>query len=180
MQLQKVQDLVDSYNSVLQTIGQYTATGNENERRGILAGDSLVRNVTNQINNIFRGSFNGERLFNVGVEFDEKGSLSLNSTKFNDALNNGNVDLDELFLGPNSFIDSLDDTLSGLLSFNNSAFASRKEFFRLTIERIEDRQFRLEETYNSLFDRYVVQFSQMNNIINQMNQTSSLFTGGGF
>ena len=42
---QKVQDLVDSYNSVLQTIGQYTATGNENERRNEYVGAFAESNI---------------------------------------------------------------------------------------------------------------------------------------
>ncbi|MCV5333747.1 flagellar filament capping protein FliD, partial [Escherichia coli] len=55
------------------------------------------------------------------------------------------------------------------------AFKSRKEALQANLDRLSDKQTTLERKYDMSYKRYLKQFTQMNTLMTQMNQTMSMF-----
>ncbi|MDF4797977.1 flagellar filament capping protein FliD, partial [Vibrio parahaemolyticus] len=59
--------------------------------------------------------------------------------------------------------------------FSSGAFKSRKEALQANLDRLSDKQTTLERKYDMSYKRYLKQFTQMNTLMTQMNQTMSMF-----
>ncbi|MEF1341171.1 flagellar filament capping protein FliD, partial [Vibrio rotiferianus] len=77
--------------------------------------------------------------------------------------------------GEGALLDTLDEMAEPFLKFSSGLFSSRKEALRSSIDRIEDKQATLERKYDTSYKRYLKQFTQMNTLMTQMNQTMSMF-----
>ncbi|UIP29202.1 flagellar filament capping protein FliD [Photobacterium sp. TLY01] len=172
---EQLNKMVDAYNALMTEIDKYTKTGSEDEKRGVLAGDGTIRSLENQISSIFRQSYNGQSLFSVGINFDRNGKLTIDNDKFEAAQAADPAALSEMFNGTDQVFDSLEAAIKPYLSFSDGVFKSRKDSLQQNIGRIDDKLSNLERKYQMTYDRYLAQFTQMNQLMTQMNQTSSLF-----
>ncbi len=166
---------VDSYNSIITTLDEYTKSGNEDEARGELANDPTLRSIESQLNNIIRSKFNGKRLSDVGITIERDGKMTVDNDKFTEAQKNNSAALEAMFNGDNALLDSLNKMTEPFLKFSSGLFSSRKEALQANIDRIEDKQATLERKYQMSYDRYLKQFAQVNTLVNQMNQTMGIF-----
>lgn len=167
--------LIDAYNSLVSTIDSYTQSGSEDEKRGVLAGDPTVRSIESQLNNLLRTEYNGKNLMEVGLSINREGKLELDSDRFEAAQATDSASLEAMFNGDGNLFDSIEKTIDPFLKFSNGLFKSRKDVLQQNISRIDDKQATLERKYQMSYDRYLNQFTQMNALMAQMNQTSSLF-----
>jgi flagellar hook-associated protein 2 len=172
---EQMNKLVDAYNSLLSTIDEYTKSGGEDSSRGILAGDPTIRSLESQINNILRGEHNGMRLSQVGLSFNTSGELELDSEKFAEAQRNNSAALEEMFNGTDMLLDSLDAVADPFLKSTTGLFKTRKDSLEKNIDRIDDKLAGLDRKYDMAYNRYLSQFTQMNTLMTQMNQTMSMF-----
>jgi flagellar hook-associated protein 2 len=172
---EQMNKLVDAYNSLLSTIDEYTKSGGEDSSRGILAGDPTIRSLESQINNIFRGEYNGMRLSQVGLSFNTSGELELDSEKFAEAQRNNSAALEEMFNGTDMLLDSLDAAADPFLKSTTGLFKTRTDSLEKNIDRIDDKLAGLDRKYDMAYNRYLAQFTQMNTLMTQMNQTMSMF-----
>jgi flagellar hook-associated protein 2 len=118
--------LVSQYNSLQQFVASQSATSNG--QPGPLANDPTARQIMNNIRSQLMASGNGgqyQYLAGVGVQFTRTGSLSLDSSAFEAAVNSNSTDVQNLFTGTNgnnglfsNFLSSLqsNDATSGLIS----------------------------------------------------------------
>ncbi|MEF1305509.1 flagellar filament capping protein FliD, partial [Vibrio owensii] len=83
--------------------------------------------------------------------------------------------LETMFNGDGALLDSLDDMAEPFLKFSSGTFNSRKDALQANLDRIEDKQTTLERKYEMSYNRYLKQFTQMNTLMTQMNQTMSMF-----
>lgn len=173
---EQVSNLTDAYNTLMSTIHKYTASGDENTQRGVLAGDSMIRALTNTISNQFRHEYDGNRLMGMGISIDRDGKLTLDEERFNDAQKNNRATLETMFNGDGNLFDSLNRALKPYLKSTDGLLSSRKDSLRQDINRIDERLDTLQRRYDSAYKRYLSQFTQMNNLMNQMQQTSTLFS----
>lgn len=99
--VQKAKDFVTAYNRVVTLLNSEFAFNSSTKKAGVLSGDPTARNIQTQLRSLLTsgvvgvtGSF--QSLASVGVTSDSKtGALTLDATKFTDALNkdyNGVVD----------------------------------------------------------------------------------------
>ncbi|KDM91607.1 flagellar filament capping protein FliD [Photobacterium galatheae] len=172
---EQLNKLVESYNALMSEIDKYTKTGSEDEKRGVLAGDGTLRSLENQISSIFRQNYNSQSLYSVGVSIDRNGKLAIDNEKFEAAQAKDPAALGEMFNGTDQLFDSLEATVKPYLSFSDGVFKSRKDSLQQNISRIDDKLSGLERKYQMSYDRYLAQFTQMNQLMTQMNQTSGLF-----
>lgn len=113
-----VQDFVNRFNIVLQTIGSFTDFDLETETRGVLLGDGTVRTVENQIfNGAIRpivGVDNGfSVLSEIGIRV-ENGQLSFSRADFDQALEEDPEAVERLFTADRTIGDR-----TALEDFNN-------------------------------------------------------------
>ncbi|PJC86429.1 flagellar hook-associated protein [Vibrio sp. HA2012] len=173
---EQINNLINAYNTLISTIDKYTGSGDEDTDRGILANDSMIRSVENRINSLFRSQYEGSSLMDIGLSIDRNGKLTLDSDRFEEAQKNNSATLEAMFNGDGNLFDSIDDVIEPFVKFSTGLFSSRKDSIEQNIDRIDDKLEILERKYNTSYQRYLTQFTYMNSLITQMDQTSSLFS----
>ena len=109
-------------------------------------------------------------MFNYGIELDKSGSLLLNTTKFNTAVQNDPSGLKDLFIGSpekkglgTTLKETLDDMRfsGGVLNLYESSMSRRET--TLTADKTK-----AEDALNAKYAQLALQFSAYGAIINQM------------
>ncbi|WP_428775188.1 flagellar filament capping protein FliD [Vibrio sp.] len=175
---EQLNQFIEAYNTLVTTIDQYTSVGKPGEdgqKRGPLASDPTIRSIESQLSNLIRKDFGGLRLAEVGITLNRDGKLSLDEGKFSEAQQNNAAGLEALFNGDGNLLDSLDAMAEPFLKFSSGTFSSRKDALQQNLSRIDDKQATLERKYDMAYNRYIKQFTQMNAIMSQMNQTMTMF-----
>ncbi len=90
--VEAVQDFVDGYNGLLDTISALTKFDPETNQAGILIGDRAVIDIANSLRETVLGSVSGlptnaNRLSRLGITVEDTGKLTLNTTRLQDVLN---------------------------------------------------------------------------------------------
>ncbi|NUW74151.1 flagellar filament capping protein FliD [Vibrio mediterranei] len=172
---EQVNAFIDAYNTLMSTMDEYTGIGGEDKARGVLASDPTLRSIESQLTSIIRGEYNGMRLSEVGIEIDRSGKMTLDTTKFEEAQKNNSAALEAMFNGDGNLLDSIDTMVDPFLKSTTGLFKTRKDSLQQNISRIDDKQATLERKYDMAYSRYLKQFTQMNTLMTQMNQTMSMF-----
>ncbi|KIP76953.1 MULTISPECIES: flagellar filament capping protein FliD [Vibrio] len=172
---EQLNKFVEAYNSLVSTLDEYTQIGGEDKARGVLASDPTLRSIESQLTNLVRGEHGGMRLNEIGITLDRSGKMKVDQDKFTEAQKNNSAGLEAMFNGDGALLDSLDDMAEPFLKFSSGTFNSRKDALQANLDRIEDKQTTLERKYEMSYNRYLSQFTQMNTLMTQMNQTMSMF-----
>jgi flagellar hook-associated protein 2 len=172
--LDSLQSFVDAYNSAVSEITNLTQSGGESDARGVLASDSTVRNIKNQLASVIREDYGGVRLYEVGLELDRDGKLSLDRDKFEEAAKT--QDLEALFTGDDGVFQAFDTTLETYLDFSNGSLSRRIDTLNSEKSRINDALSALDARYETYYNRYLSQFTQLNALSSELQSVSGLFT----
>ncbi len=132
-----IQSFVSAFNDLDNTIINLTKYDAENQRASVLTGDSTLRSIQSQL----RGVFNAplltaggglSTLSEIGLTFQADGSLSLDSSKLSDVINDTTKDISTLFTSigkPSdslvSFVSASSETQDGSYSLNISQLATQ-------------------------------------------------------
>lgn len=160
---------VDAYNSVSTLMDRY----NSNE----LKGEGLSNSIENQLRNSFFGNFEDaegatHNVFEFGLTFDKGGTLSINSSKLKNAMEDDFSGFISFFTNNDSFSDRLEDSVSSLLA-TNGLMDSRKDSYDNERDRVDARIGQLEYRLEKKEERYFQQYSKLDALLIQMNSTSS-------
>lgn len=172
---EQVNQFVEAYNSLIATLDTYTKIGGEDEKRGVLASDPTLRSIESQLTSIVRNEFNGMRLSDVGITISREGKMSIDSEKFAEAQQTNGAALEAMFNGEGALLSTLDSMAEPFLKFSSGLFSSRKDALQASLDRLDDKQAKLERKYEMSYNRYLKQFTHMNSLMTQMNQTMSMF-----
>ncbi|MAF15385.1 MAG: flagellar hook protein [Marinomonas sp.] len=150
-----LESFVSAYNTLLSTFDKYTSTD------AILNGSSLVRGLEGNLNSdlmtIFEDAGALNTIFDIGIEMDDDGKLSLDSSSFSDAMEESYDDIVKLFSGETGLATVLEDMLgnytgsSGLLKDmvdTSQASADKNE------ESLENFEYRMELYEEQLRSRF--------------------------
>lgn len=171
----EIDEFISAYNTLIDTVDKYTSSGGEDSERAVLAGDASARSIERQLRSVLQTEFSGTRLSDLGITSSREGKLELDSDKFNAFYATSADKIDQLFTGKNQLLDSLDEKIAPFLKSNSGVFANRKDTLEASIDRNDQKLEALDRKYQMSYDRYLKQFTQMNTLMNQMNQTMSMF-----
>ncbi|GED22877.1 flagellar filament capping protein FliD [Halomonas halmophila] len=173
-----VSGFVDAYNSLRGTIDSLTSFNAETGEAGELLGDSTLRGIESRLRDIIGGEVGGgelNMLSEVGIDLEVEGTLTLDDDALDETIMDNRQALAGLFAGTGSS-DGLTDTLDtalesmlkegGTLDIATSGVESR-------IEGLNERYTRMEGSIDRTIERYRSQFSQLDGMIANMNQTST-------
>lgn len=172
----KLQGFLDAYNTLMSSIGTLTASGSGSTTRGALAGDSAVQAIKSAVNGLIRTSFGGVNLIGYGVSADSSGKLTLDSSKLEKALAQNADGFEQLFSDKGNLIDSLSSALKTYTSSTSGLLTSRVNSLNDKLADIDDQFDDLQTRYNNSYARYLKQYTNLMQIMNSMDQTSSMFT----
>ena len=169
----QMKNFVTKYNELLALVD-----GEVYKSDSSLDDKSSIRSIMTQIKDKLFGSYGSnsdKSLFNYGIELDKSGALSLNSTKFNSAVQNDLSGLKDLFVGAaekkglgTTLKETIDEMryVGGTLNSYQSAMAKREV-------KLEEEKAKAEKSLNAKYEQLALQFSSYGTIINQMETSFS-------
>jgi flagellar hook-associated protein 2 len=126
-----LQQFVTDYNQLVSDLGAQFTFSSSTGGEGVLASDSTVRNLQNQVLAALdytytpaSGTTTVPNLTSLGISVDDNGKLSLNTSTLDSALQNNFSDVQSFFQGSslNGFANSLDQQLTSFISPADGAF----------------------------------------------------------
>ncbi|WP_281560402.1 flagellar filament capping protein FliD [Thalassomonas sp. RHCl1] len=170
-----MQSLVDAYNDIMDEIKGNTLS--EDDSYVALAGDATARTLSSQLRNAFFDLPSGTYLSDLGLEFDRYGKLSLNTSDLSDALDADPTLLDTMLLASDGLVTQLAAKVEPY-SKSSGIFDDKVSTLNGEIDRINDKTEQLNLRMENTYQRYLMQFTQMNQLESQMQATTSLFSFG--
>ncbi|ADZ90958.1 flagellar filament capping protein FliD [Marinomonas mediterranea] len=162
-----LESFVSSYNSLMSTFDSYTDTD------AILNGSSLVRGLESQLNadlmTTFLDAGDLTSIFDIGIEMDDDGTLSLDSTAFSEAMEDSYDDVVTLFTGDDGLANIMDEYLdsytgsSGLMKDLSDAAQEAADDTEEDLENFEYRMDQYEEQLTEKFSNLDVLLASLNN-----------------
>ncbi|MNZ43366.1 Flagellar hook-associated protein 2 [compost metagenome] len=176
-----VKSFIDGYNTLVSkadVLGKRNSivAGQSQDDGGALAGDSVTRSVVNQMSSLLiTPSDNSnvfDTIFQLGVKMDNKGVLSLDSEKFDEALDKNFEQVVAIFGGENGVASKLATSLEdysktgGLLAQREDSLNSD---LRTLAQKESDASAQLVKYEASLRARY----GGLDTLLAKMNQSAS-------
>ncbi|POZ63381.1 flagellar filament capping protein FliD [Chromobacterium alticapitis] len=169
-----VQSFIDAYNKAYKALGSLTQPGVNGNAAGALGDDSGVRSLQSQLGNLLRQSFDGITLGQLGITASRDGTLTLDSKKLSTTLQAAPDALDRFFNSSASKTGALKqsgDYLDKWLNFSSGMLKQRQDSASRETKDLNNRQDALQQQYQQLYQRYLTQFSKLQSMQDQMNQT---------
>jgi len=180
----KVQKFIDSYNDFIDyTNKQMTYNQTTKTTGGALFGDNILKSIKSSLQNVVIGSYSGSdpddpdasTLSRIGITLDSNNKLSLNSTKFQDALSSDFSKTLSLFnnLGTSmdTKLDNLTDSIDGTVTLEKkTAQSSLTNFDKV----IATRQSRIDDMINRMTNQFVAMDSALSQMQSQLSYLSKI------
>jgi flagellar hook-associated protein 2 len=173
-----IDELVKSYNAVVDAIKSVSSYNAETKQGGPLFGDTGVRNIVYQLRRELTANVAGlggpfDMLGEIGIVADLSGKLSVDSSKLDAAFNLNFDAVGELFAADDVGVAvKLDKLLAPYLDADG-VFDSRTAGLQTSIESIKDRREALNERLVALQARYTKQFNGLDSLLAQLQGTSN-------
>jgi flagellar hook-associated protein 2 len=174
---EKVNTFVDAYNSLVDDLADLTKNGDaaNNISGGPFAGDSGISALQSQIRNITHNSFDGVSIIDYGITLDKDGHLQVDSEKFDDEMEKNPDGLNNIFVGPGSMSEQIDDVLDTYLDDNNGIIMQRQATIDDRTDQIASEADELKKTYQTSYDRYLNEFTATMVEIESMTMSMAAF-----
>ena len=169
----QMKNFVDKYNELVALIETETLGSDSS-----LNDRSSIKGIVNQIKDKLFGSYGAagdKSVFNFGIELDKFGGLSIDSKKFNEAVQKDMVGLKDLFIGSaekkglGTVLKETLDTMKfagGLLNSYDAAMRTRETI-------LNENKEKAEKSLDVKYQQLALQFSSYGALINQMESSFS-------
>jgi flagellar hook-associated protein 2 len=169
----QMNNFVNKYNETVALIDSEVLSADS-----ALSDKSAIRSVITELKDKLFGSYgtnSDKSVFNFGIELDKFGGLSLDSTKFNKAVQEDLSGLKDLFLGSaekkglgtilKETIDNMNFS-GGILDTYESSMTTRET-------KLNENKEKAEKSLNAKYEQLSLQFSSYGALINQMESSFS-------
>ncbi|WP_417604444.1 flagellar filament capping protein FliD [Oceanimonas baumannii] len=169
---ESMKGIVDAYNGLLTEVQKYTQS--KEGSSAVLAGDSMARGVLGRLRGTLSNPPAGFSLAELGITTDRHGKLSLDTAAMAKLQENKPGALEDAFTGSNGLLTRLEADLKPYLD-RNGTLVQRDRSLQSGLDRIADRQEALDSRMNKVYQRYLAQFTRMQTLAQQMQQTMTMF-----
>lgn len=173
---EQLQAFVDAYNTLQDTLTSLTKSGSgDDETRGAFAGDATMSSLDRELNDVMRQVFGGKRMSDFGITADKDGKLEIDSKKLDAAIKADPQTLNDLFNGKEGMLSKMDKSLDRYLNATNGLLKGRQDVLDRQQSDIDTKTDAMNARYESSYNRYLKQFTQLQKAMSQMNNTMSMF-----
>lgn len=177
----KIQSFVDAYNSAITTLQNLQAYGGEDSASGDLLGDSTTNILRTGMRRLLFSSISGlsgvSTLNSLGIEVGETGQLTFDSSTFSSVMNSNPDDVTEFFtrdttsskgfaVSFNNYLNGYLSSTGGILKTKIDGYTNSSSKIDNTIESIQTRLNKREETLRK-------QFANLEQLLSTYSNTSS-------
>jgi flagellar hook-associated protein 2 len=179
-----INQFVSDYNTLITAVNaQFSDTSGSGE--GVLANDPVVRNLQSDLQNALdylytpaSGSTTVSSLASLGISVGNDGTLTVDSSTLNSALQNNFSDVQTFFQGTafNGFANSLDQQLTGFTSPADGAFTVDLQNINFQNNYITPLKTQLNAEYSQaeiLLQQLPEEMQQINTELGENNKSSS-------
>lgn len=174
---------VTSYNEyydLIKTLGKADGSGES----GAMVGDSMLRGVSSKLRNMLSRSFDSNdgntlSLSQLGVESDQYGKLSLDSTKLKQALGDDPGAVQQFFVGTEAvpgFAASVDAMIKNYTN-TGGLIDSRIEGYQTQLDKLDDDMLAFDRKMEKYEARLLAQYNAMDMLVTGMTSTSTYLMG---
>ncbi|GAL19912.1 flagellar hook-associated protein FliD [Vibrio maritimus] len=114
------------------------------------------------------------RLYELGIEIDRSGKLTLDRSTFEEA--SFTFDVEQILAGEQGLFSSIEARLDIYLDSSSGTLNRRLETLESEKSRVDDALDSLETRYQTYYNRYLSQFTQLNALDSELSAVSVLFT----
>ena len=180
-----MQGFVDAYNTLVKALDKLTASGNAESgvSAGAMAGDSSVRSLRSKINNLLRTSVGGVSLTDFGISSQRDGTIALDGDRFAKKLA-ANPDALDTLLGKTNTLEykrsgvmgSLQTYVESWTKTTGGHLQARQDSIQKQQANFSKQQSAIDRAYEQAYQRYLLQFSTLSSLEDQMSSTSSMLS----
>ena len=169
----QMKNFVDKYNELVALIETETLGSDSS-----LNDRSSIKGIVNQIKDKLFGSYGAagdKSVFNFGIELDKFGGLSIDSKKFNEAVQKDMVGLKDLFIGSaekKGLGTVLKETLD-TMKFTGGVLNSYDAAMKTREKSLNENKEKAEKSLDVKYQQLALQFSSYGALINQMESSFS-------
>ena len=176
-----VQSFVDGYNTLMEkttALGKRNSivAGESQDDGGALAGDSTTRSVTsllvNAVSTPSTESTVFSTIFQLGIEMDNNGKLSIDSDTFADALDDNFDQVVALFGGKNGIAQTLLDQLDDYTD-TGGLLAQRQDSLNSDLRYLNQKESDVTEQLTKYETSLRAQYGSLDTLLAKMNKSAS-------
>ncbi|NIF55164.1 flagellar filament capping protein FliD [Burkholderia sp. Ax-1724] len=178
-QANAINQFVTLYNTLVTTMGTLTSYTAGSTSQGVLLGDTTLNMVQNQLASIVatgvKSNGTTTNLASIGITLGADGSLSVDSTKLNNALQSNQATVATLFNSTNGVAQQLNTNITGYLS-TTGIITSRTNALNADLTSLGTQQTSLSTYQTQLTSMYTAQFTALNSLLATTNNNSQYLT----
>lgn len=175
---------VNAYNSLQSTASKLTAYNADTKTGAALMGDQTLRNVLTRVRQTLTGAQDGgpndmKVLSEIGVSFQKDGTLAIDSAKLAGALSKNLEGVAGLFSSATGSTGGYGKQVSALVTevtSSDGALTIATNGVNATLEDLSDQYNAVQARVESTVERYRAQFTQLDVLINSLNNTMTYLT----
>lgn len=161
---ESVKKFVDDFNAL------YSAIQNDNN----LKNDSTAKGIQSLLRSSFQGEFSGKSLYSVGLEFDRNGKLNINNARLEKALTEDPAQFETMLTGDTGLFSKLTNSLEPY-SKSFGIMSTKQQTIQASLEVVNRQKARHDLAMEQVYKRYVMQFTQMQVTIAQLQGSMNSF-----
>ena len=168
---------VTAYNKLFQSMQALTQYDPSTNQASPLTGDfaaltiqSQIRRTMSSVVSGLSGSFNS--LASIGITTQRDGTLAIDSTKLNTALNSNFDEVTQMLAGSNGIAKNLSSTLDSFLGYNG-LISTRNQTYQEQLKSIADQRTQLADHIKSYTAMLTQKYSAMDSLVGQLNSTQN-------
>ena len=179
-----VKTFITEFNALKEFFGKQTQIDSITGKPGPLGNDTILRQALSDVKNLILTSNGNDGQYSylteIGVEFEQAGTLKLNEEKFNTAIDTAVADVQKLFQGDGTVDGVFDDLKAALASIDNTAglIKTTRNALDTTMKSIRDQilgqHLRLELRRTELQKMYSAADLAMSRITSQQGALGSI------
>lgn len=169
-----VQEFVDAYNAYVDVAKQLSSYDADSGSAGALNGDALLRGVSSQLRIAIGEQYGsqGSSLGDFGLELDVAGRMSLDDAALSEVASTDFNKLRDFLSGDTGFAESISSFANSYIE-NDGLIDAREDSLNQRLDRIESSNDSLDLRMEQVRARYLRQFTALDAMLAQMQQTSS-------
>lgn len=167
-----LEGFVSAYNALVSEVELQTRS--KEGKTAALSGDSMSRGLLDRLRNTLSSPGNGVSLAELGIKTDKNGKLSLDTAAMAKLQQDKPGALEAALTGKDGLLTRLEAEAKPYLS-RDGILVQRDQSLKTGLDRITDRQEALDVRMDKTYQRYLSQFTRMEVLAQQMQQTMGMF-----
>ena len=171
-----VNAMVKAWNDLKSLVGTQTAWNDTTKTGAVLHGDSWPASILSQIRSSLTQAVSGAgsltRLTDIGVSLQKDGTLAVNDSKLQAAIDNHPADLQSLFSGAGGVATKLNALVTGMLG-ESGVITTRTTGLNTSLRGLTRRETAEQSRLDALQASYRAQYTRLDTTLASMQNTST-------